>query len=152
MPNDLEACAENGSDLAIFDLTENDSNIIDGANVNEVSVSYFENEQDAIDDTNVIPDPENYQSISQDQEVWFKLEDDQTNCTDVGSFILESFISPQIQQTPSIDVCHDDLNSFPVVDLTQNDKTELDVTSPSEAELEYYLTQADADAQTNEIT
>ncbi|MDR9401489.1 MAG: PKD domain-containing protein, partial [Psychroflexus sp.] len=108
--NDLEECAPVGTDLAIFDLTENDSDILGSASVNDNSVSYYLSEQDAIDEANIIQDPESYQSTSENQEIWFRLDNNDTSCFDYGSFFIESFHTPAIQQTPSIDACHDDFS------------------------------------------
>ena len=150
--NDLEACDENGNETASFDLTQNDPALLNGNDQNDFDIAYYTSQQDAINGTNPINDPTDFENTANPQTIWGKQDNlESTACFVLGTFDVEVFINPQIQQTPAIDLCHDDLNSFPVVDLTQNGKNELDVTSPSEAELEYYLTQADADAQTNEI-
>ncbi len=99
------------NNLGVFDLTQNDDLIIDSQSFNS-NVQYFLNEQDAIDNNNPIQNPTNYQSVSQDQEIWFSLTNVDNNCSGFGSFNIESIIIPEILQTPSIDICHNSLRKM----------------------------------------
>ena len=127
--------------------------MIGNQNAFDFEVTYYETQTDADAATNLIANPANYTTANLPKTLFLRVENAVGSkiCYATTSFDINTSLSTQIQQTPALEFCHDDVSSFPPIDLTQNDKTALDVTNPNEAELVYFLTQADADANTNAI-
>ncbi|NBC57778.1 MAG: PKD domain-containing protein, partial [Bacteroidetes bacterium] len=94
--SDFQSCSEvPGSDVATFDLTQNDANVLNGEDPNNFDVSYYESQQDAIDGTNPIPNPSAYQNTTNPQTIWAKQDNlESAACFNVDSFQLEVFQTP----------------------------------------------------------
>ena len=150
---DLSECSDvPGSDVATFDLTDNDANVLNGEDPDNFEVSYYESQQDAIDGTNPIQNPSAYQNTSNPQTIWANQNNlESSACFDVGSFQLEVFQTPEITIPPQdLSQCGD-FTLTQTFDLTENDETALGILNPADTQLTYHNTQADADAGTNPI-
>ena len=145
---DYELCDYNNTgDLQeAFDLSTKDSEIIDGQNV---SVAYYESEPDAINDNNALTGP--YQNTSTPQTLHVALTDLTTGCRATGSFILIVNPLPQLVVPTVLEVCDDGTpDGLTQIDLTEKDD---EITGGNADYLvAYYLTQADADSETNSLT
>lgn len=128
-----------------FDLSTKDTEIIDGQNV---SVAYFETETDATNNTNELTGT--YQNTSTPQTLYVALTDLTTGCRATGSFELIVNPLPQLVVPTVLEVCDDGTpDGLTQIDLTEKD----DEIKGGNADysITYYLTQADADSETNPL-
>ena len=142
-----ELCDDNNAgDLReVFDLSTKDTEIIDGQNV---SVAYFETETDATNNSNELTGT--YQNTSTTQILYVALTDLTTGCRTTGSFVLVVNPLPQLVVPTVLEVCDDGTPDG----LTQFDLTEKDdeiTGGNADYSITYYLTQADADSETNPL-
>ena len=146
--NDLSACNNiNGNDSGNFDLTANNTNVLNGLNPDDFDVLYYISEQDAIDDNNPISNPESYQNTSNPQIIWAKQDNfESSSCFNLDTFELIVFTPTEIT-TPPENLSHycGDFTGTQTFDLTQNDATALGIANPSEVQITYHNTQGDAD-------
>ncbi|NER15981.1 T9SS type B sorting domain-containing protein [Spongiivirga citrea] len=72
---DLVECEgqQNFDGLTVFDLTEKNDEISQGDP--NIAIFYYLTEQDAIDATNLIVDPENFSNTINPQEIWYRAQD-----------------------------------------------------------------------------
>jgi gliding motility-associated-like protein len=153
-PINLSACSDTpGVSTATFDLTENDALVLDGQDPATFIVSYFLNEQDAIDNLNPIANPTAFQNTSNPQPIWVRLEDTSggPNCCSVEQFEIGVFVTPQPTLDPQILQQCGDFTLTQNFNLTANDAVSLGINNPGDVNVSYHTTQADADAGTNAI-
>jgi gliding motility-associated-like protein len=144
---DYELCdyTNSGGLQAQFDLSTKDTEIIDGQNV---SVAYFETETDATNNTNELTGT--YQNTSTPQTLYVALTDLTTGCRATGSFELIVNPLPELVVPTVLEVCDDGTpDGLTQIDLTEKD----DEIKGGNADysITYYLTQADADSETNPL-
>ena len=144
---DYELCdyTNSGGLQSQFDLSTKDTEIIDGQNV---SVAYFETETDATNNTNELTGT--YQNTSTPQTLYVALTDLTTGCRATGSFELIVNPLPQLVVPTVLEVCDDGTpDGLTQIDLTEKD----DEIKGGNADysITYYLTQADADSETNPL-
>uniref|UniRef100_UPI002614AE7B T9SS type B sorting domain-containing protein n=4 Tax=uncultured Dokdonia sp. TaxID=575653 RepID=UPI002614AE7B len=148
---DLTLCND-GSDQAIFDLTDNEANIIGLLDPTLYTLSYHESEMNAEDNMLPIGDPENYLVVAPGTTVWVRLEDNVTGCASVAPFEVVIAPIPVFTAPPAtLEACDTegvdvgtDVDGITLFDLTSLDDgiTAGDVT----LEVIYYESQADLDA------
>ena len=144
---DYELCDDtNAGDLQeLFDLSSKDTEIINGQNV---SVSYYETQSDATNDQNILTG--SYQNTSNPETLYVALTDLTTGCRTTGSFILVVNPLPQLIVPTELEICDDGTpDGFTQIDLTEKDD-EIQGGNVNYA-ISYYLTQADADSETNPL-
>lgn len=137
----------NAGDLKeLFDLTTKDTEIINGQNA---SVAYYEIESDAINEVNSLTSP--YENTSRPETLYVSLTDLTTGCRSIGSFVLEVNPLPQLINPTVLEVCDDgNPDGLTLIDLSQKDD-EIRGGNVNYS-INYYLTQLDADAETNALT
>ncbi|WP_111660944.1 choice-of-anchor L domain-containing protein, partial [Olleya aquimaris] len=145
--NTILACDTDNSGMAIFDITENEANIV--GTQTDVIVIYYETEQDAIDGTNPITNPTNYIS-SGATTIYFRVESIITGCYKVNTFDLELAPKPVLVQADDVIGCDNDNDGIAEYDLTVNEA----VISGGQSGLvfSYYNSIDDANTSTNAIT
>ncbi len=77
----------NGNTIATFDLTSKISEIINGNT--DFIVTFYESATDAQTNTNPIVNPTTYQNIVNLQNIFVRVEDPNSGCSGIGSFVLE---------------------------------------------------------------
>ncbi len=142
-------CDENGSEIALFDLTKMDSAIKN----NDSSLSdviYYERLSDAQAAINPIPNPENYNNTSADQIVYARVSNsyDCSNYAEIMLQISNNTIAPQNPITSCDgDATQDGLYQF---DLNSQVSPQVLQGLPPGLTVAYYLSQTDATLQ-NEV-
>jgi len=145
---DLVICDDSSNDeVAIFNLTDNNSILIDGQNTAELN--FYLNEEDALNFQDEIVNPQNFTNTSNPQTIFARLTNpDFTDCFSISSFQIR--VNP-IQQTAldeSLLLCDVGFN------MANFDLTEivafLSLTSTQEVE-GYYTSAENASFQTNSI-
>lgn len=89
-PNDIFIDEGDNNGLAIFDLTINNTLILNGENSADFTISYYETLQDAEDEINAIANPTAYQNIENPQTVYVRTTSLTTDCRAISSFVLET--------------------------------------------------------------
>jgi len=82
-----------GYEKAIFDLEDNTDFIEDSSNI---SVSYFEGREDAIQNDNEISIPSQYENISNPQKIYVRVTNELTDCYSIAELALEVEFCPPI--------------------------------------------------------
>lgn len=98
MPNDFDACE---SDTTINLVTQVESQILNGLNPSDFTVTYHLTEQDAIDNVNEAPDPTMFPlpGTLDPITVWARLTDnDNPVCFDTTSFTINIIPSPPVDE------------------------------------------------------
>ena len=140
-------CSDDGT-TAIFNLSSKDAEILNGQT--GMTVTYYASQADAIADVN--PHPMVYSNVTNPETVFFRIENNTTNCFSAGSsFQLIVNQNPPVVTPTPLRVCDvvtlgDGIEQF---DLTVKN-TEISGGNTNFA-VTYYPTQADADNETNEI-
>jgi len=141
---DILGCDTDNSGMAIFDLTENDTQI-QGSQTG-TNISYYLTEQDAIDATNPITNPTTYQSAP--IIIHYRIEDDETGCYSVNTFNLVLAPKPVLVQADNIVSC-DDEDGISNYDLTINEA--VITNNQTGFTFTYHSTLADAETSMNAI-
>ena len=150
---DLVVCDDDGDGFAEFDLTLQETIIFgDDQDPDDYTLTYYLLETDAQDDVNPIANPESFENTTNPQTIWVRLQDNVTECPKIGSFDIRVEIGPEIFEPTPLTQC-DDLgepnDEVTLFDLTaKNDEI---TGGASGLTVQYYETQADAEADVNEI-
>ncbi|MDO5977284.1 T9SS type B sorting domain-containing protein [Flavivirga spongiicola] len=108
----IEECETDQDGLDIFDLTVRENQLLNGIDQNTVSITYYENEADAIAGNNGnIPSPKKYKnSIAKSQTVYIRVKQKGSKCYQVVPVVLiVNFIAP-IDLKEEYILCFDDQN------------------------------------------
>jgi hypothetical protein len=153
--DDLILCSTPGDTFAEFDLTENDLNALDGLSETDFSVDYFLTEQDAIDNEDVIINPDAFTNTVNPQEIFVRVSSANPNeefCFETYSFTVDAILSPEITITQDLINCGDYTPLTQIFDLTQNNENTVGVVNPGILGSTYFLSQLEADEGDNPIT
>lgn len=105
-PPDLEDCDDDYDFELIFDLSQQDADVIGAQDPDEHTVSYYETASDAENGTNAISDL-NYNAFD-GQEIFIRLENDLTGCYDTNSFFVIVNRKPEVIIDDQV-ICLDNL-------------------------------------------
>lgn len=149
-PTDIIVCDKEEKGFVIFDLT---SKLFEASTSNNVNISFHESESEAQSGTGKIQDFDYYEVKSHSSKtIWVRVEDKVTGCANTSSFKVTVQMKPFIELKEPLMICNFKNNPlaanlslaylllpriFPYVD---------------EVELKFYETEADAEAEINEIT
>jgi len=107
-PNDLESCDDDFDDILVFELSQQNSDILGNQNPNDFTVSYYSTFTDAELGTNAL---ETNLTVNQNQTIFARVENNNTGCYAITEF--NAIIHPR----PIIDI--DDqvicLENFPLL-------------------------------------
>ena len=142
--DDISACGD-GQTVTVFDLTQQESILLE--NQNDVIITYYTSQNDAVEGSNPIPHPDDFTIISGPKIIYVALTND-FGCTSYTSFNLKVLPEPKASQLPVLVNCGDhdkasfDLQSHTVPLLTGQQNITID----------YYTSEQDAYEDTNPIT
>jgi len=144
----LVTCDDSTNDeVAIFNLTDNNSILINGQNTAELN--FYINEEDAINLENEIANPQNFTNTSNPQTIFTRLTNpDFTDCFSISSFQIRINPIQQIALDETLLRCDIGFN-MANFDLTEIEEF-LPLTSTQEIE-GYYTSAENASFQTNNI-
>lgn len=147
---ELEFCAPTmDAENVIVDLTLNETAILNGNNPADYVITYYTTEDDAINGTNAIANPDDYQNISSPETIWVRMVSPE-GCVTYGSFVLIFSLPSEMTYTlPDLVDCSVDqiLIGIPT-DLTQNVNAILNGNNPADYTISYHLNQ---DAAANDL-
>ncbi|HET8837601.1 MAG TPA: choice-of-anchor L domain-containing protein, partial [Flavobacteriaceae bacterium] len=91
-PEDLNICEPDGDGLGIFDLTQNNTEVLDGQSSTDYTVTYHETQADADAGTPEIATPAAYPNTANNQTVYVRIENNtDPTCYLTGSFVLTAY-------------------------------------------------------------
>ena len=130
-----------------FDLTEKDSEILDGQNTNAFTVSYHETLADAQNDANALASP--YTNSTTSRQLFFRIENTAfPECFETGNFNIEVITAVNANTPANMEVCDDNNDGIFSFDLTGQDGFVLNGQSTSSFSVSYHSSQAEADSGT----
>jgi gliding motility-associated-like protein len=149
----LEICDDNNDGIAQFDLTQRDADILGTQDPTEVTLTYHVTAADAETGNNPIINEGNYTNTINPQTIYVRLYNPTTGCQDTGEFEIIVQLPPEPVQPTPLELC-DDLDEVPGDEMTVFDLTvkDTEITGGNASwDVDYYETNADAQAQTNVI-
>ncbi|RRO19775.1 T9SS type B sorting domain-containing protein [Flavobacteriaceae bacterium 14752] len=150
-PNSLNICG-NLSTSDPVDLTQNDLSSLGLTNPEDFNIQYFTFNSDAQTGDNPIPNPESFVLTSNPQNIFIRVENaDAPACFSLESFTVSYQDTPDIQQTINLNQCQENSESI-VFDLTTNDATAIGISDPSNTNISYHETLADAQSNSEPIS
>ena len=142
---DYVFCEDIGNDgFETFDLSSKTADIMGAQSTTLFEVSYFESFEDATDGVNTLNSM--YTNTSNAQDIYYKISNTlSSDCYDISSFKL--IIETETAGTPIDLVLCDDVSNDGVetLSLSQFDDEVLDGASPTDYDVKYYESQAEAD-------
>ena len=145
----LNACDSDDDGFAFFDLTSIIADLLQG--LTGVTVTFHESNQDAINDTNAIGNPENFENtIANVQIIHIRIEDDTTGCFTIATIGLHSNLLESATVIQDFAVCDDQsadgVEAFNLTVVANNILNGLGDTT-----IAFYETQDDMDNGINPI-
>ncbi len=144
-PPDLTLCGQGG--VAVFDLTVNQSVILSSvSNPNDFTVTYYETQLDAENNTTAIPNPSSFMNIHNPQTIFVRVENMETSEAEFTSFDL---IANQIPAPMAASLFWCDPEELPIYNLDEaipqimNGQSNLFVT--------FHITEVQAITDTNPL-
>ena len=146
-PNEIKICDSNNDGFSSFDLTQQNSSILNGQLASQYNVTYFANATDYASNTS-IADPSSYtNAVAYGQQTIIAVVSNNANpnCKATTNFTIQVFKTPVISTTalPALRICDDssfgtDTDGKAVFDLTQNQSAILNGQSNTEFSVSYY--------------
>jgi len=152
-PDNLYTC-ETGATSYAFDLLSNDAVILAGnSSPGDYVITYYGSQTDADSETNaLVGDLTAYMGVD-DEIIYVRVEYLNTDCFETFSFTLNTIAQPVINAVDDIILCDDQGNDgVELFNLDSQTSDILDTQDPADFIVTYYLSQADADAASGELT
>ncbi|MDC1179876.1 choice-of-anchor L domain-containing protein [Flavobacteriaceae bacterium] len=147
IPTPLEECDNDYDGIDIFDLSQKTDELL-GGQLN-ISVSYHESQEDADNAVNAITEPYSNLNSPDSQNIFVRLEDNETFCYATTTLALVVNPIPEVIVPPVIEVCDDDYDGISTFDLVSLDPIILN--GQTGITVSYYESQAEADTATNPL-
>ncbi|WP_045468464.1 T9SS type B sorting domain-containing protein [Winogradskyella sp. PG-2] len=141
----VSVCDEDQDGFTTTDLSSLDTDVT--FNEDGFSVTYFLTEQDAIDNTNVLPNL--YTNVSNPFTLFPRISFDETGCSSINSFEVEVLPAPESHNPNEIIICDADRDGLFNINLT-NSIPEV-VASTVNRTITFHNTLIDADLDENSI-
>ena len=139
-------CDEDQDGFTTTDLSQFDAQVTDA--LDGFNVSYFLTEQDARNNTNVLPNF--YTNTTNPFTVYPRITSDETGCSDVNFFEITVLETPVTSSPANIVICDNDQDGLFTINLL--DVIPEVVGSTNERQITFYNSQTDADNGSNAIT
>jgi gliding motility-associated-like protein len=141
-PPDAISCDPSG--VGSFNLTYIESVLLDGLNVLDFTVSFYETQMDAQNQINAVTTSSNYQGLTNPQTLFVRVEDNIFGCEVIYSFqlIVDDVFAAPVQDIAS---CDADTDGITTVTLADFDSLVGPNYTPGTVAISYYASQADAD-------
>ena len=138
-----ELCDDNNDGIELFDLTTKVSEILNGDNPDDYTVTFYETYDDSQSGTNAIANPEAYTNIGpQSQHIYTRKASNNGIDTETNYFILYTLSAPITGQPLDL------FSASGVFNLTENSAS---ILAGSNYDITFYTSQSDAESNTNAI-
>lgn len=133
--------------IIVFDLTANETVILNGQNPDNFSIQYF---RDA-DFTDQINNPSTYQNVNSSETIYIKMVNSANSvCFGITEFTIEVLELPTVSSVVDLLQCDDNLDGFSLFNLLQAN-AEISTNHLNEA-ITFYETEINAENENNPIT
>jgi gliding motility-associated-like protein len=150
-PSALEVCDDNTDEIATFDLTLSETEILNGIDPTLVTVSYYATEANAEAATSPIVVPTSHTNITNPDSVWVRVEFNATGCYKVVELGLIVNPLPVLVQPSPLELCDVNNSGDEIEEFTLEDSVDEILNGQTGISITFYETQADADAGTNQV-
>lgn len=150
-PSALEVCDDNTDEIAQFDLTLSETEILNGIDPALVTVSYYDTQANAEAGTNAIAVPTSHSNITNPDSVWVRVEYNATGCYKVVELDLIVNPLPVLVQPSPLELCDVNNPGDEMEEFTLEDSVDEILNGQTGISITFYETQADADAGTNQV-
>jgi gliding motility-associated-like protein len=141
----ISVCDEDQDGFTTTDLSSIDASVTLGEE--GYSVSYFLTEQDAIENTNVLPNF--YTNTTNPFTLYPRISLDETGCSSTNSFEVEVLLAPEATEPEGIIICDADRDAMSIINL--DSKISEVVTSTDNRTITFHNSLADANLGSNAI-
>ena len=151
-PINMNICDDDNNKLWDFDLTTQNTQILNGQDPTVFEVKYFESQADADSNMNEIVGL--HENNGNPQEIFVRTHNvGNTNCYDSTSFFIEVFDAPTANTINDVELCDDDLdgdnsNGQKDINLATLVPTVLGSQNPADYTVTFHASQPDADSNT----
>nr|WP_321243233.1 T9SS type A sorting domain-containing protein [uncultured Psychroserpens sp.] len=150
-PTPLVVCDDDDDGFATFTLEDKVSEITNGIDNPTLVVTFHETESEAANNVNALASP--YTNITQSiQTLYVRVSTIFGDCSTVVQLELIVDVNCVSSSSVTLNVCGDDPNGSVDVDLTSQETNMVNGEDASNFTFVYYLSEAEADSQTNPIT
>jgi gliding motility-associated-like protein len=147
-PADLVLCDDvSGDGVEIFDLTLNNTDLLNGLNSADYTITYYLNQNDA--NTGANPISSSYLNTTSPEAIFVRVVNNMTSCVNTVSFDIILNPIPVTTAVNTIEECDDDLDGTAVFSLSDR-KTAI-INGQTNRSVLFYANAADAIAGTNAI-
>jgi len=146
-PPDLEICSDNG--VGIFDLTQNDADILGAQDPTSFAITFHETLADATNGVNPIVDATAYPNLANPQTIYPRLERLSDSEFDTTNFNLIVLPKPSPMVPTPLEICDDDNDGFAQFILT--DKNAEIINGEPNVSISYHETLIDANNGVNPL-
>ncbi|MFD1063435.1 choice-of-anchor L domain-containing protein [Winogradskyella litorisediminis] len=138
-------CDSDQDGIRNFNLSEYNEQLTEGQT--GYTITYFETQQDADDNTN--PLPTIYENTTNPFTVFARITSNETSCADTSSFEILVNPAPETSSPTPIVICDDDLDGFFIVNL--EDKISEITTSTADTSITFFTSVSNANTNTDAI-
>ncbi|MDC6364018.1 MULTISPECIES: T9SS type B sorting domain-containing protein [Flavobacteriaceae] len=148
--SDWVVCDDDGDGQYFFDLTSKDTEILNGQDPLEFTISYYGTQMDADGSTNALGT--NYTSSVDNESLYFRVENSSfPDCYRTGTFNV-GVMDQVLANTPTdLELCDANNDGTAEFDLTIVEPEVLGVQSSSSVVITYHSSQAEADSNLNQL-
>jgi gliding motility-associated-like protein len=146
--NNISTCDQNDTGFYTFDLSQNDFVNPDPVNY---TLSYFNDETDALDGINPIPLSYTNKKAYTSEFIWIRVEDNTTGCYSMGRFLIEVIRKPTVKAFFTLKQCDEDGLLDGITDFNLNEVNEYITFGDDDLIVTYYLTLNHAENNINPI-
>ncbi|WP_036150988.1 T9SS type B sorting domain-containing protein [Maribacter forsetii] len=147
---DWSICDDNNDGVAVFDLTQKNTEILENQNTTDYTVRYYESIADANLAQNEIIGT--FQNTANPQAIYYSIESSSNaNCIVTDSFDISVNNTPFAQAPSPIILCDVNETGVQTIDLTQKDEEILGNQSVNDFKVTYFASQVDAENNTNTL-
>jgi gliding motility-associated-like protein len=143
---DATSFGTNNDNRIVFDLTQNESAILNGQSVTAFTVNYYTDASY----TNLIVNPNNFVNTNAVETIYVQVSNNlNTNCIGTTSFEIEVYANPVINSPVTLKQCDDDNDGFSAFNLTEAEN--LIVGNTTGLTIAYFESFVDAQNNNNPI-
>ncbi len=151
-PTPLPVCDDDTDQFAQFDLTDKTAEFLNAVSAADVSISYYETQVDAQNETFEIGTPTDYRNLSNYQTIWIRVAYNTTGCETLTS--LELIVNPlPVFLNPSLlPLCDDNAPGDGREAFTLEDRTAEILNGQTGLDVSYFLNPLDAEANSSALS
>ncbi|PRP66811.1 T9SS type B sorting domain-containing protein [Nonlabens agnitus] len=148
--DDMFACDNNLDGSETFDFIDASDQVLNGQNAQMFEVTYYLNQTDADQKTNLINVP--YTSNLPQQEIFVRVDNTfNSECYDTTSFLINIYDQPVANPVPDLEECDDNFDGIETFNLAAQNAGILGSQSATDFTISYHLNANDADLNQNPL-